>query len=88
MFEWILIAFVIALIFGVIKVEQFKSVATKIEDKASKLIFQAKAWADAKTSEIKAAADKKAKAEETAKKETQMNETVPEKDSSEENAEQ
>lgn len=73
MFEWILIAFVIALIFGVIKIDQIKAFATKIEPKARELFNTAKKWTEAKTAEMKAATDKKAKPEENKTEENNEN---------------
>ncbi|MBE6443098.1 MAG: hypothetical protein E7020_00315 [Alphaproteobacteria bacterium] len=73
MFSWILIAFVIALIFGVIKIEQLKMLATKIEPKARELFSKAQKWTEAKTAEIKASTNKKATSDKTTTEENTEN---------------
>ena len=63
MFTWILIAFAIALIFGVIKIEQLKSLAEKAEPKMKEL------WEKivAKSNELKTESSKKENTEENKK---------------------
>lgn len=59
MLSWILIAFAIAVIFGVIKIDELKAWAVKVQPKLQRLFAEALKWAGAKTAEIKAAANKK-----------------------------
>lgn len=59
MFTWILIAIIIAFIFGVIKVEQVKNAAKKYAPQAKELLNKAKATVEAKATEIKKNIDAK-----------------------------
>ena len=59
MFTWILIAIVIAFIFGVIKVEQVKSAAKKYGPQARELLNKAKTTVEEKATEIKKNIDAK-----------------------------
>ena len=62
MLTWILIAFAIALIFGVIKIEQIKSIFSKVEPQLREYTKKAKNWSETKVAELKAN-DEKHKAE-------------------------
>ncbi len=53
MFSWILIAFVIAVIFGVIKLDELKEIATKWLPRLKELFNQAKQHLETKSSELK-----------------------------------
>ena len=57
MFTWILIALVIAFIFGVIKIEQVKDAAKKYGPQARDLFNKAKDTVEAKAIEIKKTID-------------------------------
>ena len=59
MFTWILIAIVIAFIFGVIKVEQVKNAAKKYGPQAREILNKAKTTVEEKASEIKKNIDAK-----------------------------
>ena len=59
MLTWILIAFAIALIFGVIKIEQLKSIFSKIEPQLREYTKKAKNWSESKVAELKANEGKK-----------------------------
>ncbi len=63
MLSWILIALVIAVIFGVIKLDEVKAWAIKMQPKALELLSQAQKFIAAKSAEVKAAADKNKAAE-------------------------
>lgn len=53
MFTWILIAIVIAFIFGVIKVEQVKNAANKYAPQARELLNKAKTAVEEKAAKLK-----------------------------------
>ena len=55
---WIVIAFIIAIIFGIIKVEDVKAFTSKWTPKVKKLFFQITEIASKKAAEIKVAAEK------------------------------
>ena len=59
MFTWILIALIIAFIFGVIKIEQVKDLAKKYGPQARELFNKAKDTVEAKATEIKKTIDAK-----------------------------
>lgn len=61
MLSWILIAFAIAVIFGVIKIDELKAWAINLQPKLRALFAQGQKWTKAKTKELKAAAEKKTK---------------------------
>ena len=59
MFSWILIAFAVAVIFGVIKIDDLKLFIQKCLPKLKELFYQAKKQIEAKATEIKANENKK-----------------------------
>ncbi len=63
MLSWILIALVIAVIFGVIKIDEVKAWAIKMQPQAEELLVKAKTWLAAKSAEAKSATNKKEVAE-------------------------
>ena len=54
---WIVIAFIVCIIFGIIKVEDVRAFAAKWTPKAKKALSQAKTLAEKKAAELKAAAE-------------------------------
>ena len=61
---WIVIAFIIAVIFGIVKVEDVKAFTAKWMPKLVQLLFQAKDAASKKAAELKEAAEKNKEATE------------------------
>ena len=59
MFSWILIAFAVAVIFGVIKIDDVKPFIQKWLPKLKDLFNQAKSQVEAKAAELKANENKK-----------------------------
>ena len=59
MFSWILIAFAVAVIFGVIKIDDVKPFIQKWLPKLKELFNQAKSQVEAKAAELKANENKK-----------------------------
>ena len=59
MITWILIAFAIAVIFGVIKIDDVKIWYEKFMPKLKKLLADLLSWSKSKTAEIKALAEQK-----------------------------
>lgn len=55
---WIVIAFIICIIFGIIKVDDVKAFVAKWTPKAKEALSQAKTLAEKKAAELKAAAEK------------------------------
>lgn len=93
MFTWILIAFVVALIFGVIKIEQIKEfvkkyepkareLAKKYEPQARELLNKAKTVVEEKTAEIKKKSEEN-KAQTTVENKTAEPAEAPKAESSE-----
>lgn len=59
MLEWIVIALVIALIFGVIKIDDLRHYWEKLQPRLQEIWSKAKSWSETKAKEAKALAEQK-----------------------------